>query len=489
MGILLQEEDTSLCRIPTREYECPSRPIVAGIAGLERLATRSTHGQTGDAAVGEVQDRPICQQVEYPAAIVCELQVGPGCDGGGRIPDQLERGSVVCIPPVLLDREVPGKGPQRSSRVDHDNPDLAHTTMVWHDSEHDHDTTDPPPVTPGDAAVTYRQQPPVDGKQLTLSGGMESFSRLQEARGISQQSASLISKSWRRGTRTAYNSAWNKWHSWCSEKEANPFQAPVELIVDYLTTLFDTINGTRSAISAWHTPLEGAPAGQHSLVKRLIAGAFNERTPKPRYADTWEVDRVLDHMRSLGENTMLSDKQLTHKLAMLLALTSANRASEVQGLNLEYMRDKGSYIEFTIHKLTKTRRVGEKPQVITFHRYEDPLLDVTACLRTYLGRTLNWRTTQRHHQLLLGIVAPHKPVCTSTISNWLKQMMDAAGIDITTYKGHSVQSAATSKASTAGVSVEILRKASWKRASTFQKYYNRGTPGQTDNFAHGVLKL
>ena len=35
LGILLQEEDTSLCRIPTREYECPSRPIVAGIAGLE----------------------------------------------------------------------------------------------------------------------------------------------------------------------------------------------------------------------------------------------------------------------------------------------------------------------------------------------------------------------------------------------------------------------------------------------------------------------
>ena len=219
-----------------------------------------------------------------------------------------------------------------------------------------------------------------------------------------------------------------------------------------------------------------------------MAGVFNERTPKPRYTDTWDVDKVLGHIISLGPNSELSDKHLTHKLAMLLALTTANRASEIQGMDLEYMADKDTHMEFTIQKLTKTRRVGDKPQTITLHQYQDPVLDVVTCTRSYIRRTSTWRTTSAHHKLLLGIVAPHKPVCTSTISNWLKHMMECAGIDVTVYKGHSTRSASTSKAKTAGLSVaEIISRANWKQASTFQRFYNRGISEHTDNFAQAVL--
>ena len=100
----------------------------------------------------------------------------------------------------------------------------------------------------------------------------------------------------------------------------DPFQSPVEPVVDNLTSLFQAryeynmINGARSAISSLHDPIGGNPLGQHSLVKRLMTGAFNERTPKPRYTDTWDVDQVLTFISSLGGNGNLSDKQLTHKL-------------------------------------------------------------------------------------------------------------------------------------------------------------------------------
>jgi site-specific recombinase XerD len=293
----------------------------------------------------------------------------------------------------------------------------------------------------------------------------------------------------------AYNSAWRKWASWCGEKEVDPFQAPVELVVDYLTGMFQaqyaysTINGARSAISALHVPIEGTPVGQHGLVKRLMAGVFNERTPMPRYADTWDVNVVLDYIKQLGTNRDLSDKNLAHKLAMLLALTTANRASEIQGLDLEFMSDEEECITFTINKLTKTRRVGGKPQKVTVHQFqEDPSLDVVECIRAYIRRTHSWRLTTRQHRLLLGIVAPHNPVCTSTISNWLKQMMEAAGIDVTAYKGHSTRAAATSKARAGGLSVaEIVKRANWKRASTFEKFYNKETPREGDEFARAVL--
>ena len=258
--------------------------------------------------MGQMQNGLICQQVEYPATVVRELQARPRCEGSGHSPDKLERGSHICFPTILLDRQVLGKSTQRQSRTDHHNPNLAHPTMVPNDPEHDHGTANPAPITPENAAVTHGCQLPVGGEQLPPTCGMESFRRQQEARGISQQSANLISKSWRTGTRAAYNSTWNKWSSWCSEKDIDLFQSPVEPVVDYLTSLFQVgyeysmINGARLAISSLHAPIGDNPVGQHSLVKRLMTGAFNKRIPKPRYTDTWDVDQVLTFISNLGGN-------------------------------------------------------------------------------------------------------------------------------------------------------------------------------------------
>ena len=265
------------------------------------------------------------------------------------------------------------------------------------------------------------------------------------------------------------------------------------MITQYLTELYEagleysTINGARSAISALHQHIENAPIGQHKLVKRVLAGIFNERPPVPRYTNTWDVNQVLTYIQNLGENCNLTDKILTHKLAMLLALTTACRASEIQGLDLRYMIDKGTSIAFTICKLTKTRKTGEKPQSVVLNTYEaDATLDIVKCVRAYVSRTANWRS-ESQHQLLVGITKPHNPVCTSTISNWLKKLMDAAGIDTLSFKGHSTRSAATSKADSTGLSVaDIIKQANWKNATTFRKFYHK-TPASSERFANAVL--
>ena len=68
---------------------------------------------------------------------------------------------------------------------------------------------------------------------------------------------------------------------------------------------------------------------------------------------------------------------LMHKLAMLLALTTASKAAEIQGLDLGFMSDIGNVIDFTLSKLTKTRRVGQKPYTISLLQLEaKPLLSV-----------------------------------------------------------------------------------------------------------------
>ena len=89
---------------------------------------------------------------------------------------------------------------------------------------------------------------------------------------------------------------------------------------------YRTINSYRSAISMTHAPVDGVVVGNHPLVSRLMKGVFNSRPPQPRYAVTWDVGLVLNHIMSLGRNQDLSLKLLAYKLAALLALSNASRS-------------------------------------------------------------------------------------------------------------------------------------------------------------------
>ena len=56
-----------------------------------------------------------------------------------------------------------------------------------------------------------------------------------------------------------------------------------------------------------------------------MTGVFNLRPTQPRYKEFWDVALVLDYLRTLMPVSDLSLKQLSYKLAMLIALTQASR--------------------------------------------------------------------------------------------------------------------------------------------------------------------
>ena len=143
-----------------------------------------------------------------------------------------------------------------------------------------------------------------------------------------------------------------------SEK-IDPLSCGVEPFLDFITSLvqeglqYCSINIIRSAVSTTHLPLEGAPIGQHPLEKQLFKGIYNSRPPQPRYSHTWDVGMVLKHITELGENKDLSLKQLSMKLAMLMALVSVSSVSELQALDLRFRQYKLEGVEFRLATLTK----------------------------------------------------------------------------------------------------------------------------------------
>ncbi len=128
------------------------------------------------------------------------------------------------------------------------------------------------------------------------------------------------------------DSLFGRWHSWCRERQADPFSGPITNVVNFLASLhekgyqYNSVNSYRSAISSVHEKVEGYSIGQHPMVTKLLKGVFHDRPPLPRYTSTWNVERVLTYLKKVGTNQELSLKQLTWKTTMLLALTRPSRS-------------------------------------------------------------------------------------------------------------------------------------------------------------------
>ena len=150
----------------------------------------------------------------------------------------------------------------------------------------------------------------------------------------------ILQASWKPGTEKQYQSAWKQFFIWCSQRSCDPFSCSLNIISDYLVDLlykgleYRTINSHRSAISVTHLPVDGICVGSHPFISRLMKGIFNLRPPCPRYVQTWDVSVVLCYLKFLSPSPLLSMKNWTLKLVMLMALVSLSGANLLHKLDL-----------------------------------------------------------------------------------------------------------------------------------------------------------
>ena len=138
----------------------------------------------------------------------------------------------------------------------------------------------------------------------------------------------------------------------------------------------------------------------------------------------------------------MSDKDLTHKLIVLMALSSASWASSLQHLNIKFIARNDMFYKFYFYRLYKSWRRGKASPTFLYQAYtQDPNLCVAKTLDEYISRIEGWRSRGECSQLLLSFVNPHKPVVSFTISGWLKNILKKARIDMSTFKAHSTRSA------------------------------------------------
>ena len=136
--------------------------------------------------------------------------------------------------------------------------------------------------------------------------------------------------------------------------------------------------GNITLLSAYHDPVDGFPVGKHPRISALMAGVHNLRCPQPKYTFIWGVEKVVKFLDSLNILS-LSDKMLTLKLTMLLAITSASRAHEICMLDLTYM--------FQFPQVTKTTKTDKLRLPIKYHSFANKTLCVCEHLDVYIKRS------------------------------------------------------------------------------------------------------
>ena len=223
-------------------------------------------------------------------------------------------------------------------------------------------------------------------------------------------------------------------------------------------------------------------------MQRFMRGIFNRRPQLPRYVVTWNPQTVLNFLKDWDPPSSLSLKELSLKAAFLLTLLSARRGSTIVNLHIRNINIFPSEIHISIGDLTKTSKLNRHSPEIILPSFEDKSLCIVNFLKAYLERTSKLRGN--HLQLFISFQQPHKPISRDTLSRWIRQIMEKAGIDLGRFKPHSLRSAATSAASSNNVSLgTILASVGWRSESTFATFYKKPLERNTGEVCSTVQSL
>jgi len=295
-------------------------------------------------------------------------------------------------------------------------------------------------------------------------------------------------------TQTQYEVYVNKYNIFCRSRGFSLFEPSLLTILEFLLQLYkdgakySTINSARSALSLYLPNINNNTIGKHPIITRFVKGVSKLKPPTPRYNYTWDIDVLLKLFESWEENSQLGIKNLTYKLISLLAIITAQRVQTLQSICISNINhdSRSNIIVIKIPTILKTSKPGVCQPLLKLSPYPNQKICVVNTLNNYLAKTLEYRN---HDNLFLTLNKPWSPVTTQTISRWLRETLELAGVDTNIFKAHSFRHASTSRAFAQGVDIDnIFERAGWSANSTvFARFYNRPIYNVNHEFPDAIL--
>ncbi len=225
------------------------------------------------------------------------------------------------------------------------------------------------------------------------------------------------------------------------------------MLKDQLQLGHESVSAARSAIANLIDMVAPHQAGitNHPFVSRLIKGMANVNPPAKRYHQIWSPQLVLSCLRAMPPNEELSLLELSKKTVMLAALVTGSQCQSLHNILLTNMEESEDCFCCRLPLVLKTSKASQREQVLHFPKYQDQKLCVFTAIKHYKTRTELLRPSATDKLFIIS-QSPYNAEAGGTISRWIKELMEAAGIDMAVYTSHSMRKAATSQASDSSVS-------------------------------------
>ncbi|KAI2655955.1 Transposon Ty3-G Gag-Pol polyprotein [Labeo rohita] len=261
--------------------------------------------------------------------------------GAGRYGTDLAEASSVRLSPGGSAPRSSGKSPPGCGQPTASSAILAGPSLVYEPN------FPPRRLSVGDSD---QEGPSLSGRGLGLAHsprvvepvGLASEGAQLIASGLSAEVVQTILQSRAPSTRKLYALRWKLFTSWCTSRQQDPVNCPIGTVLEFLQARLatglshSTLKVYVAAISAFHSPLDGHSVGRDPLVVRFLRGALRLRPLVRSRVPTWDLAVVLDSLCRAPFEPLdqVSDRLLTIKTAVLLALASLKRVGDLQALSV-----------------------------------------------------------------------------------------------------------------------------------------------------------
>ena len=221
VGMGTQSGFLSQCRAPIGASEYNGGLAISALPGLEQLEVMPRSVSRSDVNSRAMYQGPLRGPAKCTAASVFQLETGSPRAGLGCASTGLVEREELCFSSLLPDNAISSEVEGTGRRVGVSNPCLAHESVVPYLAG---------PVRVPSGPFTN------ESESLTRSSGagaspdcepdvvprrVACIKQSLQSEGICADASKLILAAWRPGTNAVYNSAWEKWHSWCLSRESD----------------------------------------------------------------------------------------------------------------------------------------------------------------------------------------------------------------------------------------------------------------------------
>lgn len=248
-------------------------------------------------------------------------------------------------------------------------------------------------------------------------------------RGVSSPVVDTMIQAKRPGSLKLYGTYVKLWMNYAEGHRINKYNPRVPQVLNFLDALhkegrgYSALNTARSALSAFLPLYEGLSIGGHPYVRLFLKGVYNISHPTPRYMNTWDLQLVLNFLKSWSPMSKLSLEKLTLKLVVLLLMVTGQRPQFVRALDTRNMHIGVSAIKFTLdNRDLKQGQPGYRHELIQFKKYPaDRRICPYHYLVAYLERSSDMRGKET--KLILTTKKPFTRALSNTIARWIKEVL------------------------------------------------------------------